>query len=110
MMSFSQATVSSRWGGGPADGKILHDPIHGHIHLDPLSIAIVDTPQFQRLRELKQLGSAYYVFPGASHNRFEHSIGTAHLAKSMLQHLATRQPELEVSSDPPEKRRLAVDV
>ena len=35
----------------------------------------VDSEPFQRLRDLKQLGSAYFVFPGASHNRFEHSIG-----------------------------------
>ena len=56
--------------------KIINDPIHGHIMLDDLCLSIIDTPEFQRLRDLKQLGSTYYVFPGASHNRFEHSIGT----------------------------------
>ncbi|RXN03155.1 deoxynucleoside triphosphate triphosphohydrolase SAMHD1-like [Labeo rohita] len=55
--------------------KIFNDPIHGHIALHPLLVKIIDTPQFQRLRHLKQLGGTYLVYPGASHNRFEHSIG-----------------------------------
>lgn len=55
--------------------KVFNDPIHGHIALHPLLVKVIDTPQFQRLRHIKQLGGVYYVFPGASHNRFEHSIG-----------------------------------
>lgn len=55
--------------------QVLNDPIHGHIEIHPLCVKIMDTPQFQRLRYLKQLGGAYFVYPGASHNRFEHSLG-----------------------------------
>lgn len=61
-------------------GKLFNDPIHQMFRLDPVCIDIMDSAQFQRLRDLKQLGMTYYVFPGASHNRFEHSLGTAHLA------------------------------
>ncbi|KAI8801937.1 hypothetical protein BJ742DRAFT_661575, partial [Cladochytrium replicatum] len=71
--------------------------IHGHIELDETLLHFVDTPQFQRLRDLKQLGSAYYVFPGASHNRFEHSIGVSHLAGKMLSHLKLMDPALDVT-------------
>jgi HD superfamily phosphohydrolase len=77
--------------------KILNDPVHGHISLDPITLQIIDTPQFQRLRFLKQLGSAYYVFPGASHNRFEHSIGVCHLASEMISSIRSKQPELNIS-------------
>ncbi|XP_049326797.1 deoxynucleoside triphosphate triphosphohydrolase SAMHD1-like [Astyanax mexicanus] len=69
--------------------KVFYDPVHGHIALDPLLVSIIDTPQFQRLRNIKQLGGGYFVFPGASHNRFEHSIGVAHLAGKLVQSLRT---------------------
>lgn len=55
--------------------QIFNDPIHGHIEIPPLCVKIIDTPQFQRLRSIKQLGGTYFVYPGASHNRFEHYIG-----------------------------------
>ena len=87
--------VVDGWGGG---GKLINDPIHGYIHLEPELVALVDTPHFQRLRELKQLGTCYLVFPGASHNRFEHSLGVAHLADALLTHLQGQQPELRISA------------
>uniref|UniRef100_A0A3P9LM61 Deoxynucleoside triphosphate triphosphohydrolase SAMHD1 n=1 Tax=Oryzias latipes TaxID=8090 RepID=A0A3P9LM61_ORYLA len=74
--------------------QVFNDPIHGHVELHPLLIKIIDTPQFQRLRNIKQLGGTYFVFPGASHNRFEHSIGVGYLAGQLVQALNERQPEL----------------
>ncbi|XP_063153319.1 deoxynucleoside triphosphate triphosphohydrolase SAMHD1 [Candoia aspera] len=74
--------------------KVFNDPIHGHIEMHPLLVRIIDTPQFQRLRYIKQLGGTYYIFPGASHNRFEHSLGVSHLAGRLVQALQERQPEL----------------
>uniref|UniRef100_A0A5F9CS75 Deoxynucleoside triphosphate triphosphohydrolase SAMHD1 n=1 Tax=Oryctolagus cuniculus TaxID=9986 RepID=A0A5F9CS75_RABIT len=81
-------------GRGP---DIINDPIHGHIELHPLLIRIIDTPQFQRLRYIKQLGGGYYVFPGASHNRFEHSLGVGYLAGCLVRALSEKQPELQIS-------------
>ncbi|CAB5208884.1 unnamed protein product [Rhizophagus irregularis] len=79
--------------------KRINDPIHGLMEFDDWVIQFIDTPHFQRLRNIKQLGTTYYVFPGASHNRFEHSIGVAHLAYSLVKGLQDRQPDLEVEKD-----------
>ncbi|KAK3086746.1 hypothetical protein FSP39_022760, partial [Pinctada imbricata] len=78
--------------------QIVKDPIHGFIELNPLVVKIIDTPQFQRLRHLKQLGAAYYVYPGASHNRFEHCLGTYHLASTLLHELKKRLEEVKKSN------------
>lgn len=67
--------------------KILTDIIHDNIHLSLLAKSIVDTPIFQRLRNLHQLGVCYMIFPNANNNRFEHSLGTYHLAGKVLQSL-----------------------
>uniref|UniRef100_A0A8C7X4T3 HD domain-containing protein n=1 Tax=Oryzias sinensis TaxID=183150 RepID=A0A8C7X4T3_9TELE len=60
-------------------------------------VQIIDTPQFQRLRYIKQLGGGYFVYPGASHNRFEHSIGVAYLAGLQARTLRENQPELNIT-------------
>ncbi|CAG8674643.1 3349_t:CDS:2, partial [Racocetra fulgida] len=54
------------------------------------------TEEFQRLRDIKQLGASNYVFPSACHNRFEHSLGTAHLAYTLTKKLQD-QPGIETS-------------
>ncbi|RXN27971.1 deoxynucleoside triphosphate triphosphohydrolase SAMHD1-like protein [Labeo rohita] len=79
------------------DAQIFNDPIHGHMELHPLLVKIIDTPQFQRLRRIKQLGGAYLVYPGASHNRFEHSLGVAYLAGCLVKTLHDNQPELKIT-------------
>lgn len=66
---------------------MFNDPVHGHIEVHPLCVKIIDTPQFQRLRYIKQLGTCYFVFPGASHNRFEHSLGLVNSNSSFGKHL-----------------------
>jgi hypothetical protein len=60
--------------------KVIRDPIHGYIELDPLTLSIIDSPQMQRLRRLSQLGLSNLVYPGANHSRFEHCLGVMHLA------------------------------
>jgi len=63
---------------------MLYDIIHGNISLCETAKNIIDTIEFQRLREIKQLGCCYLVFPCAVHTRFEHSIGVYHLAKQYI--------------------------
>src|SRR5689334_25346123 len=69
----------------PAMGiEIIRDPLWNNIRLDPLSFELIDTPAFQRLRYVRQLGLAFLVYPGATHTRFEHALGTYHLARRAL--------------------------
>lgn len=58
----------------------IKDPIHGAIELSEGEVEILDSLEFQRLRAIKQLGFAEYSFPGATHNRYIHSVGVMHLA------------------------------
>ncbi len=60
--------------------KIIKDPVHGYVEIDDIFLPLLDSPELQRLRHIRQLGFAYLVYPGANHSRFEHSLGTMHLA------------------------------
>ncbi len=83
--------------------KIIHDPIWGSVVFYPWEVRIIDSPLFQRLRNVNQVGLADSTYPAARHTRFEHSLGTAAVASRMMEQLhadARRRPELtDVISD-----------
>jgi HD superfamily phosphohydrolase len=64
--------------------EILRDPVWNNIRVDELTLNLVDTEVFQRLRYVRQLGWTYLVYPGATHTRFEHALGTHHLSRRTL--------------------------
>ncbi|TBU43954.1 HD-domain/PDEase-like protein [Dichomitus squalens] len=82
---------------GQTSVRRFKDSIHDYLPFGQTICAIVDTPQFQRLRNIKQLGTSYYVWPGASHNRFEHCLGVAYLAQTLAMHLRNSQPSLGIT-------------
>jgi HD superfamily phosphohydrolase len=68
----------------PAAPRIVRDPLWNTIRLDPVAVRLVDTPAYQRLRYIRQLGFAHLVYPGATHTRFDHALGVYHLAGTAL--------------------------
>jgi len=60
--------------------KIIKDPVHGYVEVEDFLLPLLDSPPLQRLRYIRQLGFSYLVYPGATHTRFEHSLGTMFLA------------------------------
>lgn len=73
---------------------IINDNIHGYISVPPALQAILDTPQFDRLRSLKQLGCAHYVYPAAKHSRWEHSLGVMYLAGQFCNKIQKDHPSV----------------
>jgi HD superfamily phosphohydrolase len=69
---------------------LIRDPLWDTIKLDPTACRIVDSPVFQRLRYIRQLGLAHLVYPGATHTRFDHAIGVYHLAQRTVAALRER--------------------
>ena len=75
------------------------DEVYGPLDIPSYCWEIIDTPEFQRLRHIYQVGTSSYVYPGATHTRFEHCLGTAHLASIFMKNIATKQPELNVKEE-----------
>lgn len=75
--------MSEKWLG---TGKIIRDAVHGDIFIPNRFLEVIDTPEFQRLRRIKQLSIANMVFPSADHTRFSHSIGTFYIMNLMVAH------------------------
>jgi len=71
--------------------KIVRDTIHGDILLSENDVALIDTLPVQRLRHVAQLGTVQWVFPGASHSRFEHTLGVVYLCKKIAKNLSEKK-------------------
>ncbi|MFX1563547.1 MAG: HD domain-containing protein, partial [Promethearchaeota archaeon] len=80
--------VSKPWG-------FIKDPIYGYVAVTHLEKDIIDTKVVQRLRRLKQLAGAEFVYPGANHTRFEHSVGTMHLAGMLGEKISAQEEEIQ---------------
>ena len=89
----SQLELSSFRKDESEDERKVFDNIHGFIRFEKRIWYFIDTPEFQKLRYIKQLGVLSHVFPGATHTRFEHSLGTGHLAKTFITLLIKNNPE-----------------
>lgn len=93
----------------PSPERIYRDSVHNIIRVNTdsaegrLIVALIDTPEFQRLRRIRQLGLAYFAYQAAEHSRFTHSLGAFHLAARMV-------AKLRVSYDIPEDVQIAVRV
>lgn len=67
------------------DERVIRDPIHNYITVDNKVIFdLIDTPQFQRLRRIKQLGGTSQAYPGGEHSRFSHSLGVYYIIRRMV--------------------------
>jgi len=80
----------------------IRDPIHGAIEITADERALVDSPQYQRLRNVKQLGFADLAFPGATHTRYAHGLGAMAVATKVFDAIA---PQLDLELDDRERLR-----
>ncbi|MBS1779982.1 MAG: HD domain-containing protein [Bacteroidetes bacterium] len=88
-------------------GKIINDPVYGFIRFpEEELLKVIDHPLFQRLRNIKQMGMAQLVYPGAVHTRFAHSLGACHLMGKALDELKAKG--LDVSRDEYLAARIAI--
>lgn len=78
------------------ESKTIRDPIHGDIKLEGLFLDLIEAPEIQRLYNIKQLGFAHLVFPGAHHSRLEHSLGSYYLAFQATELLNLDENEKEI--------------
>lgn len=92
--------------------KQFQDSIHDTMSFEKLIVQTIDTKQFQRLRNIKQLSMTYYVYPAAAHNRFEHCLGVCFLAGELLRNLEEASParwrKIFPNADEAKKVKLAV--
>jgi len=87
--------------------KIINDPIYGFIKINnPFILKLIDHPFVQRLKRIKQLGLAEFVYPGAHHTRFHHALGAMHLIDEALNNLKAKG--YQISDDEMEAAEIAI--
>jgi len=87
--------------------KIINDPIYGFIKINnPFILQLIDHRFFQRLKRIKQLGLAEFVYPGAHHTRFHHALGAMHLMDQALNNLIAKG--YSISNDEREAAEIAI--
>lgn len=77
--------------------KKIYDSVHRFIHVDPLESELINSRPFQRLHYIHQLGVTYFVYPGGTHRRFEHSLGVMELATRMYDEVTMGDPSEHLS-------------
>ncbi len=82
-----------------AGSKIIHDPIWGSTAYSEWEMQIIDSPLFQRLRNINQVGLAMLTYPAARHSRFEHSLGVASAVKIMCNKINRNTPNFQIADD-----------
>ncbi|RSK28994.1 HD domain-containing protein [Bacillus sp. HMF5848] len=81
-------------GGRLSEEKVFKDPVHSYIHVrDKIIWDLIGTPEFQRLRRIKQLGTTYLTFHGAEHSRFNHSLGVYEIMRRIVDDVFQGRPE-----------------
>src|SRR5690554_3579559 len=72
--------------------KVFKDPVHRYVHVrDRVIWDLIGTPEFQRLRRIKQLGTTFFTFHGAEHSRFNHSLGVYEITRRIIENFRGRE-------------------
>lgn len=80
--------------------KIINDPVYGFINIKfDLIYDLIEHPYFQRLRRIKQLGLTNYVYPGATHTRFQHALGAMHLMSQAIELLRSKGNQISLEEE-----------
>lgn len=110
----AEATIDVATSNDVCRTQRIRDPVHGLItfysndKIDQLAWKLIDTNEFQRLRRIKQLGVSEFVYPGATHTRFIHSIGVFHVARQLLNVVRREIGEIEEDLEKPRRDHVAV--
>ncbi len=76
--------------------KVIFDNIHGYITLNKVESRILETPYYQRLRWIRQLGFSFYIFPGATHTRHAHALGVLHVMHKILKSIGKSSTDVKL--------------